>query len=88
MQSHPLHRKRFSQYQVRWGDREMGTAISFTECSQVAGLIQKFIETPFVQRSCVAIVIVDCHVYVLSVRKRVHARAYRGAGGTGSINGY
>ena len=26
------------QYQLRWGDREMGTAISCTECSQVAGL--------------------------------------------------
>ena len=28
-------------HQLRWGDREMGTAISCTECSQVAGLIQK-----------------------------------------------
>ena len=55
-------------HQLRWGDREMGTAISCTECSQVAGLIQKLVETPrkhrlfvqlffvqlsFVQRSCV-----------------------------------
>ena len=24
-------------HQLRWGDREMGTAISCTECSQVAG---------------------------------------------------
>ena len=29
-------------HQLRWGDREMGTAIiSCVECSQVAGLIQK-----------------------------------------------
>ena len=28
-------------HQLRWGDREMGTAISCTECSQVAGLIHK-----------------------------------------------
>ena len=28
-------------HQLRWGDREMGTAISCIECSQVAGLIQK-----------------------------------------------
>ena len=45
MQSHPLHRIRFGQYtrphQLRWGDREMGTAISCTICSQVAGLIFK-----------------------------------------------
>ena len=33
-------------HQLRWGDREMGTAISCTECSQVAGLIQKSVETP------------------------------------------
>ena len=32
-------------HQLRWGDREMGTAISCTECSQVAGLIQKLVET-------------------------------------------
>ena len=73
-------------HQVRWGDREMGIAISRTEYSQVAGLIQKLVETPrkhrlfvqvffmqlsFVRRSCVAIVIVDRHMYVLSVRKRI-----------------
>ena len=28
-------------HQLRWGDREMGTAISCIKCSQVAGLIQK-----------------------------------------------
>ena len=33
-------------HQLRWGDRAMGTAISCTECSQVAGLIQKLVETP------------------------------------------
>ena len=34
-------------HQLRWGDREMGTAISYMyiECSQVAGLIQKSVET-------------------------------------------
>ena len=36
-------------HQLRWGDREMGTAISCTECSQVAGLIQKSVET----RTCI-----------------------------------
>ena len=33
-------------HQLRWGDREMGTAISCTKCSQVAGFIQKLVETP------------------------------------------
>ena len=33
-------------HQLRWGDRAMGTAISCTKCSQVAGLIQKLVETP------------------------------------------
>ena len=28
-------------YQLCWGDREMGTANSCTKCSQVAGFIQK-----------------------------------------------
>ena len=44
MQSHPLRRTRFGQYQASsgaLGDREMGTAISCIKCSQVAGLIQK-----------------------------------------------
>ena len=68
-------------HQLRWGDREMGTAISCTECSQVAGLIQKSVETPrkhrlfvqlffvqlsFVRRSYVAI---DRHV-LFCVRAR------------------
>ena len=80
-------------HQLRWGDREMGTAISCTECSQVAGLIQKSVETlrkhrlfvqlffvqlSFVRRSYVAI---DRHV----LSTRACARAYRGTGGTGSI---
>ena len=34
------------QSQLRWGHQEMGTAISCTECSQMAGLIQKVVETP------------------------------------------
>ena len=29
----------YMPHQLHWGDREMGTAISCTECSQVAGLI-------------------------------------------------
>ena len=77
-------------HQLRWGDREIGTAISCTECSQVAGLIQKSVETSrkhrlflqlffmqlsFVRRSYVVIVIVDRHMCVLSVRKRVRAHA-------------
>ena len=33
-------------HQLRWGDQEMGTAISYTECSQVAVLIQKSPKTP------------------------------------------
>ena len=28
-------------HQLQWGDQKMGTAISCTKCSQVAGLIQK-----------------------------------------------
>jgi len=35
----------YGQYQLRWGDQDMGTAISFTKCSQVAGLIH-MIEAP------------------------------------------
>ena len=68
-------------HQLCWGDREMGTAISCIECSQVAGLIQKLVETPrkhglfvrlsFVRGSCVAIIIIDRHVYMLSVHKRM-----------------
>ena len=89
-------------HQLHCSDREMGTAISCTECSQVAGLIQKLVETPrkhrlfmqlffvqlsFVRRSYVAIVIIERHM--LSVRKRVRAcmRAYRDTGGIGSVNG-
>ena len=74
-------------HQLRWGDREMGTAISCTEYSQVAGLIQEtprkhqlfvqlfFVQLSFIRRCCVAIVIVDRHMYVLSVHKRVLACA-------------
>jgi len=31
-------------HQLRWVDREMGTAILCTECSQVTGLIQKLVK--------------------------------------------
>ena len=33
-------------HQLCWGDREMGTGISCTKYSQVAGLIQKLEEIP------------------------------------------
>ena len=33
-------------HQLCWGNWEMGTAISFTECTQVAGLIQRSVEAP------------------------------------------
>ena len=74
-------------HQLRWGDREMGTAISCTECSQVAGLIQKSVETPrkhrlfvqlffvqlcFVRRSYVAI---DRHVLSTRACARAHTEA-------------
>ena len=42
MQSHPLRRTHFDQYQASsaaLGDQEMGTAILCTKCSQVVGLI-------------------------------------------------
>ena len=74
-------------HQLRWGDREVGTAISCTECSQVAGLIQKSVETPrkhrlfvqlffvqlsFVRRSYVAI---DRHVLSTCACARAHTEA-------------
>ena len=31
-------------HQLRWGDSEMGTAISCIECSHMAGLILKVVE--------------------------------------------
>ena len=96
-------------HQLRWGDQEMGTAISCTKCSQVAGLIQKLVETPRNSKApplrpavlraavfhlkilCSDRIIVNCHVYVLSIYRYVnacvHARTYRGAGGTESTNG-
>ena len=45
IQSHSLRRMHFRPI-LHWGDREMGTAISCTECSQMAGLIQKVVENP------------------------------------------
>ena len=89
-------------HQLHWGDREMGTAISCTECSQMAGLTRKVVETPrkhrlfvqlffvqlsFVRRSYVAIVVINRHVLSVCKRVRVCARTYRSTGGTGNING-
>ena len=69
----------------------MGTAISCTECSQVAGLIQKLVETPRSSNAPSLRVVVlhaavfhskilcsdrDRHVYVLSVHKCAHAHAH------------
>ena len=60
------------------GDREMGTAILFTECSQMEGLIQKSVETPRSKaRSLYAAVLraAVCERWLsrVSVRKRVRA---------------
>ena len=68
-------------HQLRWGDCEMGTAISFTKCSQIASRIQKMgIRSPkasyliFVQLSFVqlAIVITCCRCLTCV---RTYARA-------------
>ena len=73
-----------TRLQLHWGDREMGTAILCTKCSQVTDLIQK------VGRSCseapslsvgvlclkiIAIVIVTCY-RCTHKRNCVHAHAY------------
>ena len=56
-------------HQLRWGDREMGTTISCTECSQVADLIQKSVETP--RKHCICctsdynIHRVWCYVFII-----------------------
>ena len=39
IQSHSLYQRRFSHHRQYWGDWEMGTAISCSKWSQVAGLI-------------------------------------------------
>ena len=77
-------------YQLCWGYQEVGTAISCTECSQMAGLIQNLVDTSqkhnlfmqlffvqlsFIQRSYVVTIIVDHHV--LSVHKQLHARVHK-----------
>ena len=64
-------------HQSRWGDQEMGIAISCTECSQVAGLIQKAVETPqkhclfvqlsFVQGLYIACIYLKNYIYKRSV---------------------
>ena len=46
-------------HQLRWGDREMGTAISCKECSQVAGLIHKLAQTP--QKHCLFVQLYVSH---------------------------
>ena len=82
-------------HQLRWGDREKGTAISCTKYSQVAGLIQKLEEIPRSSKvpsfhPAVLRAAALCSKILRSdhrVRERVRARAYRGAGGTGSTNG-
>ena len=85
-------------HQLCWGDREMGTAISCIECSQLAGFISNSVETPqkhrlfmhlffmqlfFIQGLYVVIVIINHHVLLVCK----HVCAFRGAGGAGSING-
>ena len=75
MQSHPANTR---PHQLRsGGDQEIGTAISFTECSQMVGLIQKSVKTPqkhrlfvqlfFVQLSF-EILLSDCWLSRVSVR--------------------
>ena len=98
MQSHPLRRTRFGQYQASsaalgWpGD---GDCYLMHRMQSGAGLIQKSVETPrkhrlfvqlfFVQLSFVrrSYVAIDRHARVIDAC--VRARAYRGTGGTGSI---
>ena len=65
--SHPLRRTRFGQYtrphQLHC-DQEMGTAISCTECSQVAGLIQKVDTSSSKAPSLCAAVCSSCSCFV------------------------
>ena len=76
----PLVSANTRSHQLLWGHREMGTAISCIECSQVACLIQKsadtsrkhrlfvqlfFMQLSFIQKSCIVIVIVDRHVLLV-----------------------
>ena len=84
IQSHPLRRTHFSQYQAHqlcWSDQEMGTATLCTKYSQMAGLIQEnpqkhhlfmqlfFVQLSFVQRLYVVIATINHHI--LSVLKCV-----------------
>ena len=57
-------------HQLRWGDREMGTAISCTECSQVASLIQKLVETPRKHRLFVQLFFMQLFFMQLSFVRR------------------
>ena len=69
-------------HQLHWGDREMGTAISCTQCSQVTELIQKvsgsFLKAPSLHAAF------SC---VINAQMCACAHAYRSAGGTRSTNG-
>ena len=67
--------------QLHWGDREMGTAISCTKCSQVAGFIQRVgrssseassLRVGVLRSKIIAIVIVTCY-RCTHKRKCVHA---------------
>ena len=51
--SHPLH----------WGDREMGTAISCTECSHMTGLIQKVVARDSLKAPSLHAVVLRTAVY-------------------------
>ena len=58
-------------HQLCWGDREMGTAISCTECSQVAGLIHNLVETS--RKHCLFV-----HTEVLEVPEVLMANKAQG----------
>ena len=46
--------------QLRWGDREMGTAISCIESSQMPSLNEKVVENPSKARLFVQLLISSC----------------------------
>ena len=68
-------------HQLRWGDQEMETAISYTKCSQVADLIQKrlveaaqnhclFVQLSLFEDPSVRIIAVRCRCAETCVLKR------------------
>ena len=94
MQSHPLHRMRFWQYrphQLRWGDREMGTACYLMHRMQSSGwpyskvsrhsskaylFVQLFFMQLFlIQRSYILTISIDHHV--LLVHKQLHVHVHK-----------